>query len=82
MSRSSGVGLLAGGAQWDGGDHAGGDEVEAVAGVFAGGLVGEADAMQGGEQPVAGAVAGEDAAGAVAAVGRGGEAGDQEPRLG
>jgi hypothetical protein len=56
--------------------------VEAVAGVFAGGLIGETDAVKGGEQPVAGAVAGEDATGPVAAVGGRGQTGDQDPWFG
>lgn len=74
--------LVAGRGAVDGAGDPGIGELEAVAQVGAGGLVGEAGVAEGPEKEVAGAVPGEDAAGAIGAVGTGGEADDDEAGLG
>ena len=82
VSRSWGVGLLAGGAQRTAADDPGAVSRRPSSRLHRRRLVGEARAVHGGEQPVARAVAGEHAAGAVAAVGRGRQAEDEDARGG
>ena len=79
VSRSSGVGLFAGGAQRTGAVIQTPVELEAVVGRIELRLVGEAGAVQGGVEPVARAVAGEHAPGAVGPVGGGREPDDARP---
>ena len=77
MSRSPGVGLLAGGGQRLTAVTQASREAQPVVAVLGARPVRVPGPVQGGEQPVAGAVAGEDAAGAVGAV-RGGRQPDDQ----
>src|SRR2546423_15529745 len=52
----------------DAGGDVGAVQVQTIVSAHAGGLIGEASAVQGAEEPVAGAVTGENAAGTVTAV--------------
>src|SRR6201999_876529 len=65
----------------DGRDHAGADEALAVAGVLAGRLGGQADAVEAGEEPVARRVTREPPARAVAAVRRRSQPDDDDAHL-
>ena len=74
--------LVGGGSAVDGAGDPGVCEFEAVAGMGAGWLIGEAGVAEGLEKEIAGTVTGEDAAGAVGAVCGGGETDDDEARVG